>query len=407
MVDDNTRSNGKRHGGGRPRTGSLVWRKAGWSARYWTFKDGEYVRVCVRTRHRQQDRSSPQARSAFGSGGPDRRRGGCRIETFEVAARAIVQTQADEGLKSWKDRVRRLTAWAFPAFGQLAGNAVRPPHVQDALDACCRAGKSRRTVTHLLVDISTVLDQLWRQELVPENVARKVRVPKNARVDRRSGSILADVEFGQFMACRDVSAELHVMALRVATARRHAYVRPACLGLVSRGHAQLGGRPHPSAQDESERSNSPSSHSWRPSFKLGEIPAAAPRQGQFFRCAAARGLASGSAERFPMRRHFAMPFGALASCAPRARLTLDGSGPARLDRGSGKPTVRKSTLAAAEAACPHAVPNPSRVRRPQAARLSLVPARLHHRAGQLGRERSAGDAARRAPERRPRTCVTC
>ncbi len=149
--------------------------------------------------------------------GPAAAEAAAQIESFELAARAIVQAQAEDGLKSWKDRVRRLTAWAFPAFGQIAVNAVRPPHVQDALDACCKAGKSRRTVMHLLVDISTVLDELWRQELIPENVARKVRVPKNARVDRRERVILTDVEFGQFMACADVSAELHVMALTSRT----------------------------------------------------------------------------------------------------------------------------------------------------------------------------------------------
>ena len=33
--------------GGRPRTGSLVWRKTGWSARYLAQKDGEWMRVCV------------------------------------------------------------------------------------------------------------------------------------------------------------------------------------------------------------------------------------------------------------------------------------------------------------------------------------------------------------------------
>lgn len=217
MVDDNTRPKAKRHGGGRPRTGSLVWRKAGWSARYWTLKDGEYIRVCVPLGTDNKTVARRKLARLLEAEGPTDAEAAARIETFEVAARAIVQTQADEGLKSWKDRVRRLTAWAFPAFGQLAVNAVRPPHVQDALDACCRAGKSRRTVMHLLVDISTVLDQLWRQELIPENVARKVRVPKNARVDRRERVILTDVEFGQFMACRDVSAELHVMALTSRT----------------------------------------------------------------------------------------------------------------------------------------------------------------------------------------------
>ena len=58
-----------------------------------------------------------------------------------------------------------------------------------------------------------MLAELWRDEVLPENVAQRVQLPKNAPVDDRERVILTDAEFEAFMACPDVHAELHTMAL--------------------------------------------------------------------------------------------------------------------------------------------------------------------------------------------------
>ena len=47
----------------------------------------------------------------------------------------------------------------------------------------------------------------------PENLVKKTRVPKSAPVDARERIILTDDEFNAFMACPEVSGELHLMAL--------------------------------------------------------------------------------------------------------------------------------------------------------------------------------------------------
>lgn len=62
-----------------------------------------------------------------------------------------------------------------------------------------------------------MLGELWRDEVVAENVARRVQVPKNAPVDDRERVVLTDDEFAAFMACPDVCAELHAMALASRT----------------------------------------------------------------------------------------------------------------------------------------------------------------------------------------------
>lgn len=60
--------------------------------------------------------------------------------------------------------------------------------------------------------ISTVLGELWRDEVVAENVAKRVQVPRNARVDDRERVVLTDAELEAFMARPDVHAELPAMA---------------------------------------------------------------------------------------------------------------------------------------------------------------------------------------------------
>ena len=215
MTDEASKK--QKHAGGRPRTGSLVWRKAGWSARYWTQKDGEWIRVCVAlgTDNKAVARRK-LARLLEAEGVPDAD-AAKRIETFEEAARASVKLQAADGLATWKDRLHRLEAWAFPALGHLPVDKLRPPHILEALEACQRDGRSRRTIMHLKIDISTVLEALWREEQIPENVARKVRVPKNARVDERRRVVLSDEEFDSLLSSEVLGAELATMAFTSRT----------------------------------------------------------------------------------------------------------------------------------------------------------------------------------------------
>src|SRR5688500_7432697 len=120
MGNDNTRAEGKRrnHGGGRPRTGQLVWRKSGWAARFWTVVDGEKIRVqrdlettnkavARRKLARLLESENPTPAEAV------------RRETFAEAAKRIVEKQRAEGLRTWKDRWRRLERFALPDLGGL------------------------------------------------------------------------------------------------------------------------------------------------------------------------------------------------------------------------------------------------------------------------------------------------
>jgi integrase len=198
--------------GGRPRSGQLIWRKSGWVARLTVVIDGERVRVCRPLGTENKAVARRKLASLLESESPvavDSR----SVETFEEAARHIVGKQAKEGLASWKDRIRRLTQCAFPEFGPVPVTDIKPGHVRQALDEALERGWLRQSIVHLKNDISSVLAELWRDEVIQENPALRVRVPKSAKVDDRTRVILNEAEFDQFMACQEVSPELAVMAL--------------------------------------------------------------------------------------------------------------------------------------------------------------------------------------------------
>jgi integrase len=217
--------------GGRKRTGQLIWRRGGWSGRYWTIKDGERVRLCVALGTDNKTVAQRKLERLLQAEAPPE--DAKRVETFEEAARAILKVQAAEGLASHKDRLRRLEQCAFPEFGQMLVTEIRPPHVRNALERAQtgralerklsggRVAKgrlwSRQSLVHLKNDMSSVFDSLWRDEIIPENPVARVRVPKNATTDERTRVLLSDLEFDQFMACAAVPAELRVMALTSRT----------------------------------------------------------------------------------------------------------------------------------------------------------------------------------------------
>ena len=159
--------------GGRPRSGQLVWRKSGWHARVTALVDGERVRVWRALGTDSKAAARVKLARLLEAENPTPTEAS-RPETFQEAAERIVKAQKAEGLATWKDRLHRLSTFAFPEFGALPVTAVRPTHVRQALDLAHERGLSRRTIQHVKIDISTVLGELWRDEVLPENVATPV-----------------------------------------------------------------------------------------------------------------------------------------------------------------------------------------------------------------------------------------
>jgi integrase len=232
---------------GRPRSGSLYWTKSGWRARATIDVDGVAVQKSfdLETRDKQVARIKLR-RLVQANGAPSELQAeAARTETTTEAIRRVVAQQGREGLKTWNERLARLERYAVPEIGALPIDEVRPGDIRDLLE---RAGEtlSKQSVTHVRNDLGTVFGALWRDEMIPENPVRRVKLPKGLRVDRRPRVILTDDEFARFCAHPSVPERLYLMAV---TSRSFGGMRTSDLHAWDWSHIDV---------DALERANLPS-----------------------------------------------------------------------------------------------------------------------------------------------------
>lgn len=196
---------------GRPAKGQLIWTGGGWSGRFYAMVDGVRIRTM---RPLGTDNRAVAARklAALVSGAVSVT-SAAATETFEVAGRQVVARQKADGLTTWHDRLRRLERYAFPLIGAMPVDKIRAADIRAVIDVVLAAGRARDTAKHMIVDCSTILGDLWRDETIRENVAAKVRVPKSAPRNTRARVVLTDAEFAAFMSHGGVDDELRTIAL--------------------------------------------------------------------------------------------------------------------------------------------------------------------------------------------------
>ncbi len=187
----------------RERTGGMVKKGNRWYAQLTVDKDGVPIRVmrALGTDSKQVARAKlarlvneevPLTQAAEG-------------ETFEQAARRVVQAQCEAGMRTWKIRLCRLQIHVFPVLGKMSVKDIRARHITDLLQGVQVTAKSgetvapaRETLKHILSDVSVVLDEFWRKEQLTENVAKRVRIPKTQRrVTERA--VLDDFELARYL----------------------------------------------------------------------------------------------------------------------------------------------------------------------------------------------------------------
>lgn len=199
----------------RPRTGTLVWRKRGWGARVTIYRDGTRSQTVVDlgTSSRSLAERKLLELNAGKLNADELKALARKRETFLEASERLVAVQRDEGLKTWTERLYRIRTFAAPLIGNLDPKEVKPSHVQEVFRSMVKLELSRQTIKHMKADLSRVFADLIREELCEDNPVSKTVVPANASVDTRERIVLTDEEFAAFMACREVPAELHTMAM--------------------------------------------------------------------------------------------------------------------------------------------------------------------------------------------------
>ena len=194
--------------GGQPRTGGLFRRRgnAQWYARFTVDKDGEAVSV-VRAlgTDSKQVAKAKLARLVAEALAPEE---ASRGETFAEAAQRVADAQVAAGSKSWTENLARLKEHVFPALGTMPVETIKARHITDMLEGVRVVDRhskdkaavmpARGTLKRLLANVLTVLDDLWRKEQLPENAAKRVRLPKADR-QTKERAILTDFELARYL----------------------------------------------------------------------------------------------------------------------------------------------------------------------------------------------------------------
>jgi integrase len=183
--------------------GQLIWvNGAGWAGRFYATVEGERVRVyrVLCTKNKPVARRKLAKLIAEGNVSQAEAR---RPETFEEAARRILDEQKASGLKTWKARRQRYESYVFPSLGSCAPADVRAADVRAVLEAVRDAGKARQMMIHVKNDISAVLGTLWRAEQLAENVCARVLVPqalqRATERTKKERAVLTDNELVQYL----------------------------------------------------------------------------------------------------------------------------------------------------------------------------------------------------------------
>jgi integrase len=201
MTDDVKRK------GGRPRTGHLEFRGKTWWAQLTVTRDGVSIREWVNLHTASKPAARVKMKQAIAENAAGRaltsddlaehtKRG----ETFSAAAERCRDARTGDGIKSSKDEYARLKAYAFDTLGELAVNKIETGHVNQALDACKNAGKSKQTCQHLKQDIANVFAMLKREGAIKVNPAVDAELPKFKKTQKKTRAVLNDAELFTYIS---------------------------------------------------------------------------------------------------------------------------------------------------------------------------------------------------------------
>ncbi len=219
MADPNPNPKPPPHKGGRSRTGTFIkspsTKKI--SFKYWKMVDGVEIRTTVPL-HTDNDRvAKAKATIILRSGGAEY--DPSAPETFAQAADRIVGDQRDEGLKTWSERLSRITNYCAELTARPV-NKITEGEIENVLHAAAKGDGeakpplSQSALDHLHTDLAGIFKELWRTRAIPENPMDRVRQPRATKPkDQRDPVLLTDAEFFLLVESDAVPEWLKTMAV--------------------------------------------------------------------------------------------------------------------------------------------------------------------------------------------------
>jgi hypothetical protein len=134
------------------------------------------------------------AQNAAGAAAAEVKEQAKRAESFADTCKRCNEGRLADGVKTAKDELARLNAYAIPTLGELEITAITTGHVNETLDAAKAAGLARGTVVHLKQDMANVLARAKREGVIKVNPCVDAELPKFKKTVKKVRAVLADDE---------------------------------------------------------------------------------------------------------------------------------------------------------------------------------------------------------------------
>jgi hypothetical protein len=204
----------------RKRTGTLIWRKKGWSARVPVKKvvDGETI-----TEKQYFDLGTTSKAAAT------RKLGRLLAQLVEgplVTAAAVEETVAEyaapwiedrraAGVVMVKEEEANFKRHVLPEIGPKPLSQVRPADILGVLRNAIAKGLSRGSLAHIRAAMRRLFESAAVEELIPSNPVDRVKLKQLGmkRELKKERCILTDDEFAALMASEVVDLEIKLLGL--------------------------------------------------------------------------------------------------------------------------------------------------------------------------------------------------
>jgi len=193
----------QRHGGGRPRKGSLEFRGGTWHARLTVTIEGEAIRKWfdLETDNRAVARRK-MARLLAKHVAPNLEAAAVEVarpESYSELAVRVALKRREEGIADCRTKKFREGLWVLPEIGTLAVNQVRPEHIAGIYENARAKGRSLSLLRNLRTVMQSRFNVALEEEVIAESPTKRVRIPK-VKIDRRERAVLTDAELITYLA---------------------------------------------------------------------------------------------------------------------------------------------------------------------------------------------------------------